>query len=343
VNDTENPVIAGCPSNITLSNDPGSCDAVVTWIAPAATDNCNIASFTSNFNPGDVFPLGTSTVSYTAVDDAGNTVTCSFDVTVNDTENPVITNMPSDTIYGCIDTPVNWSEINATDNCPDVDINVTHQSGDIFELGATEVIVTATDNSGNSAQESFIVFIGENPEIAIIEEEEIYCSGKEIYLYSSSSTSPLQYEWIFGEEVIGTDISLTINNINETQTGVYTLIAYDSIGCWSVDTLFIEVEVCEIVVSEIMTPNGDGMNDNFIIENISAFPNTKLIIFNRWGSEVYRNQDYKNEWGGISLNSLNVGGNELPEGTYYYIIELGGDPNDEKFGKIYNGYVYLKR
>jgi hypothetical protein len=88
-------VIANTPSNITQNNDLGNCSAVVTWTAPIATDNCDVASFVSSHQIGDVFPEGTTTVTYTATDIHNNVSTSSFTVTVNDTENPVISGLPN--------------------------------------------------------------------------------------------------------------------------------------------------------------------------------------------------------------------------------------------------------
>jgi len=73
--DNTAPVISGCPSNI-ISNSP-----VVFWSAPTATDNCSAVNITSNYNPGDTFPLGTTTVNYVAMDATGNSSFCSFTVT----------------------------------------------------------------------------------------------------------------------------------------------------------------------------------------------------------------------------------------------------------------------
>src|SRR5674536_201063 len=99
VNDTEKPVISGCPSNITKANDAGLCSAVASWTEPTATDNCTASGslvWTKSHLPGAVFPVGITTVTYTATDAAGNiSKVCSFTVTVNDTEKPVISGCPS--------------------------------------------------------------------------------------------------------------------------------------------------------------------------------------------------------------------------------------------------------
>src|ERR1051325_627778 len=82
VQDNENPFISGMPSNITFTATPSNCTPSISWTAPTASDNCSISSFTSNYNPGDNFPEGTTTVTYTAIDINGNQVSASFTVTI---------------------------------------------------------------------------------------------------------------------------------------------------------------------------------------------------------------------------------------------------------------------
>ena len=75
----------------------------------------------------------------------------------------------------------------------------------------------------------------------------------------------------------------------------------------------------------IFTPNGDGVNDTFVIEGIETIPNNELIIFNRWGVEVYRKKNYDNSFAGISDGRVTVNNSsELPVGTYYYVLEIPG-------------------
>lgn len=79
--DLINPMISGCPTDITLTTTGTS--AIATWVNPTATDNCGTPNLTSNFNSGQSFPVGTSLVTYTATDGAGNFSECSFSVTVS--------------------------------------------------------------------------------------------------------------------------------------------------------------------------------------------------------------------------------------------------------------------
>src|SRR5439155_1813897 len=84
--DNQNPVISNYPQNLTVVVDPDQCSKAVTWTAPTAVDNCAITSFQSNHNPGDLFAVGTTIVSYTATDSNSRTASCSFSVTVVDNQ-----------------------------------------------------------------------------------------------------------------------------------------------------------------------------------------------------------------------------------------------------------------
>jgi gliding motility-associated-like protein len=62
----------------------------------------------------------------------------------------------------------------------------------------------------------------------------------------------------------------------------------------------------------VITPNNDGYNDKFVIENINLYPNNELSIFNRWGAEVYRKKDYDNSWNAQDKSA----------GTYYFLLKM---------------------
>jgi gliding motility-associated-like protein len=102
----------------------------------------------------------------------------------------------------------------------------------------------------------------------------------------------------------------------------------------------VETSPCDpnITIPEAFSPNGDNDNETFIIEGIENIPGNSIVIFNRWGTEVFSMSPYDNSWNGTSMSSLNVGGDQLPTGTYFYIF----DTHTEKLGVI-KGYIYLKR
>lgn len=118
VNDTTRPVIT-CPSNITVFNDPGICGAAVSYTA-TATDNCPGVLVTYAPASGTIFAVGTSTVTATATDAAGNIASCSFTVTVIDNEPPSIDDLePSPDVlwppnHKMKDVDVDYS---SADNC----------------------------------------------------------------------------------------------------------------------------------------------------------------------------------------------------------------------------------
>ncbi|MCP4567453.1 MAG: HYR domain-containing protein, partial [FCB group bacterium] len=162
VNDTEDPV-ATCPADITVGNDAGQCGAVVTF-TPTATDNCSGVTVTSNPASGTMFALGTTPVEVIATDGSGNADTCYFNVTVNDTEDPVAT-CPSDITVGndvgqC-GAVVTFTPT-ATDNCSGVTVTANPASGTMFALGTTPVEVIATDASGNADTCYFNVTVNDN-------------------------------------------------------------------------------------------------------------------------------------------------------------------------------------
>lgn len=82
--DVTPPTITGCPGNIAESAPSGASGAIAQWIEPRATDNSGTDPFrTTNYTPGREFPVGTTRVTYTFTDEAGNSAICSFNVVVN--------------------------------------------------------------------------------------------------------------------------------------------------------------------------------------------------------------------------------------------------------------------
>lgn len=144
------------------------CEAVVTWNEPEVID-CNLKTIDSNFVPGTVFPLGETTVQYTAVDIAANKTNFSFVVKVLDGNAPVIHNCPTRiSLQSTNGEPlaVEWEEVTATDNCQVVSLVSSHNSGALYSVGETSVTYTAIDGAGNSNTCTFKV------SVAIFDEED---------------------------------------------------------------------------------------------------------------------------------------------------------------------------
>jgi|GEM_PF-1089515 len=156
------PTIVNTPAAVTVANDPGNCDAVVTWTAPTVTDNCTGATISSSHSSGSVFPVGTTTVTFTATDGAGNSSSSSFDITVEDQEAPVFTSVPASDTVGQCGQVYTFSMPTGTDNC--TGLLVVRQtaglpSGSVFPPGATTNSFEITDPAGNSTTTSFTIVV----------------------------------------------------------------------------------------------------------------------------------------------------------------------------------------
>jgi gliding motility-associated-like protein len=99
------------------------------------------------------------------------------------------------------------------------------------------------------------------------------------------------------------------------------------------DTVTFEVKPYRIFVPEGYSPNGDGVNDYFVIRSEVELP-IELKVFNRWGNLVYENKDYKNDWNGKANRGLVIG-EGLPDGTYYVYVNVNNEiPDKDRFQYI---------
>jgi hypothetical protein len=167
-NDVTPPTFANCPQNINLTTTGANVTA--NWTAPTATDNCSNPSISTNFANGSSFPIGSTTVTYTAFDAKNNRATCSFRVIVtqtvtdpclNDLVPPVLSNCPQNinlTTTGTNAT-ANWIAPAATDNCSNPSVFSNYSNGTSFPIGSTTVTYTAIDGQNNSSTCSFNVIV----------------------------------------------------------------------------------------------------------------------------------------------------------------------------------------
>ena len=95
----------------------------------------------------------------------------------------------------------------------------------------------------------------------------------------------------------------------------------------------VKLSITKVFIPKGFSPNGDGINDFFVIQNVVGVPIT-LEIYNRWGNIVYKSKDYQNDWSGRCTEGIYLG-QDLPPGTYYYIVNY----NKNQFV----GYLTLNR
>tara|TARA_R110002074_G_scaffold129577_1_gene270790 strand:+ start:4773 stop:12011 length:7239 start_codon:yes stop_codon:yes gene_type:complete len=153
VQDVTEPIIA-CPADIVAVAEPDICGITLTYSDPIALDACGVASvvLTSGLPSGSVFPVGVSTVEWTATDVNGNSSTCSFTVTVTDTTPPVAVcqdiTVPLDATGNATITVADVDG-GSFDNCAIDTISIDIDTFDCSDVGPNDVTLTVTDIYGN--------------------------------------------------------------------------------------------------------------------------------------------------------------------------------------------------
>ncbi|WP_395059398.1 gliding motility-associated C-terminal domain-containing protein [Flavobacterium sp.] len=122
-----------------------------------------------------------------------------------------------------------------------------------------------------------------------------------------------------------------------TPETIYVRISNDQ--CFSVTQFKLITEPCPIIIYNHYTPNGDGTNDSFYIQNLRSYLNFSLLIYNRWGKLIWEGNINSPDWDGKSNKAGIVTKGVLPEGTYYYVLNL----NDSKHTEPFVGWVFLNR
>lgn len=110
--------------------------------------------------------------------------------------------------------------------------------------------------------------------------------------------------------------------------------------CHSVTSFLLLSKNCPPTVYNYVSANEDGTNDSFFIEGLrDIFVNFELAIYNRWGQLVWEGDNNTEDWRGIITKGLRVSGNEAPDGTYFYVLNL----NDPGYPEPYSGFLYIHR
>jgi len=190
-------------------------------------------------------------------------------------------------------------------------------------------LLNVTDvNCGQSQTGTATVVVNPLPVVAITANKALSISKGDALILSATGGN--QYSWT-GADIINGQVSSSVT-VRPRQTGIYKVTVTNSSGCVSEQTITITVaDDYKLEASTIVTPNGDGYNDKFIVKNIDYYPNNTVKIFDKAGRILYTKQAYANDWDGT------VNGSPLEEGTYYYIIDLGSGIG------TFKGYINIIR
>jgi hypothetical protein len=164
VNDRENPLFTAAPANISTNNDPGAGTATVAVASPPATDTCHSVAVNGARSDGlslsAGYPVGTTTINWTASDPSGNASSVSQTVTVRDITPPSISLAASMTVNATMPSGavVDYSA-GAMDNVHVTSFSCTISSGSVFPIGVTQTTCTAADAAGNSSSATLTVTV----------------------------------------------------------------------------------------------------------------------------------------------------------------------------------------
>ncbi|MEA3497407.1 MAG: gliding motility-associated C-terminal domain-containing protein [Bacteroidota bacterium] len=138
----------------------------------------------------------------------------------------------------------------------------------------------------------------------------------------SGGNGTYSYQWSTGD---------TLKKIENISKGTYSFTVKDFMGCTLTKNIIVGENAGECInIPTAFTPNGDGINDTWVIRNVHYYPNCIVKIFNKWGNLVFESdKGYPKEWDG------NFNGSPLPAGTYFYIF------NSEKKLKPNNGLITI--
>jgi len=207
----------------------------------------------------------------------------------------------------------------------------TGQNGTGTELHAGDPVTATQDiyvynvsaeNTDCFKQNVFHVEITPTPELNFMDN----CENNVYYLEviavdGTFDTDRATYAWTGPEGFTSTDRKMV-----PSVKGEYSVTVTTEAGCVNTETYEVITTAC--MIPRGISPNGDKMNDEF---DLTALDVRKLEIFNRYGQEVYSKSNYTKEWVGLDKH-----GNELPTGTYFYMIERSN-------GESITGWVYINR
>jgi gliding motility-associated-like protein len=190
----------------------------------------------------------------------------------------------------------------------------------IYTTVSNNFRVTVTNANGCVSVDAIDVFVLSQGSITISNDTTISL-GFSVQL---EATGGAFYSWTPTVGLDNPNSSTPIATPDETTT--YTVEIRDRNDCSVTREVTITViEDFNILIPNLFSPNGDGINDVWRIFNVETYPKTSVIIFNRWGNKVWESDSYDNSWDGSSDK-----GNALPDGTYFYIIRVGGSDREFK-------------
>ncbi len=203
-----------------------------------------------------------------------------------------------------------------------------------LDYGTYNVVVTFGDCVGEDS-----VAISPRGDLQVSLGENISgCLGESVTITATTAEAGVTYSWFLNGNLIVGENSNTITvtlPLNSTSLSDIYSVQISKGECTG--SAEIEALALNCVITQGISPNGDGLNDCFDVEFLNNRSGiAKLSIFNRYGTIVFESENYTKQWCGDSEN-----GDTLPTGTYFYVMNFANE--DATYGMQTTGWVYLNR
>ncbi|WP_285009070.1 gliding motility-associated C-terminal domain-containing protein [Pedobacter faecalis] len=175
--------------------------------------------------------------------------------------------------------------------------------------GAHTIRYTYTSNGCTETKQQTIL-VSPTPSLTITKTINVY-EGGEKQIEATASGTDLTYKWLPAQGLSRDDILNPV--VTGTDDRTYTLTITSARGCVITETVTVNV-LARIEPANSFSPNGDGVNDTWILKYIETYPRVTVEVFNRYGTRIFYSAGYKAPFDGNSNKQA------LPAGTYYYII-----------------------
>jgi gliding motility-associated-like protein len=202
--------------------------------------------------------------------------------------------------------------------------------------GTATITVTVTDNGGtanggvNTISKTFTITVNALPATTITSDLGDNVSKGATVKLTASGGSALTYQWANADGIISGQNTAELT-VRPSENTTYTVTVTNASGCQAQSQFTVSVKEDYILINlaNIVTPNGDGVNDKLVIKNIDMYPNNEVKVFDRAGRLLFSTRGYANDW------DMVVNGAPLAEGTYYYIVDFGaGNPKMKGFVSV---------
>ena len=241
---------------------------------------------------------------------------------------------------------VNWNfgDIDSGENNFSNDLNPTH----LFSTPGTYTVTATVETLVQTftITQDVVVFnpVQINDYTPVIEECEIGFDKAIFDLtqitdqISSNSNQEVTYFETEDDALQNRNQIITPNNYTNLYLTQEIFVRVSNLNCFDVFSFKIITKLCEIEVFNVITPDGDGLNDTFIVSGLyNIYDKHKMYIFSRYGQKIWEGNNITGGWDGTSNTGLLHSNDILPTGTYFYVLDLN-EPNIKPLA----GYVYLK-